>query len=269
MRLTFLFLLSCFVARAQSDTVIRFYFDFNEAGLKTAKNVFLKLDPNRWEPEVQLIAKTDTTGNALYNDWLSAERLKAVETLLEAQDYFKAGATSALGERAPSSKYNAAKERCVEVRLKRIQNGKPDPAATEKSVSNEALKKPGLKMPRNFDPNDSLIATGDVLVLNNIEFELNEVIITSASYPELQNLAKVMKKYPTMRIHILGHVCCAPASELSANRAKKIYYYLINQGIADDRMTFKGYSNRKPHPAYQNDLYDPHHRRVEIEILSK
>lgn len=268
MRLSFFFVfLSCF-AHAQSDTVIRFYFDFDKAELKTGKNVFLKLDRKRWQPAVRLTAKTDTTGNAFYNDWLSEERLKAVTALLGAQDYFTVESSKALGERSPSPVYSAAKERCVEVRLVRKGSSEPD-----KSVSNEALKQPASpaspKMPRAFDPNDSLIAPGDVLVLNNIEFELNEVIVTSDSYYEMQNLAAMMKKYPKMRIHILGHVCCAPALELSDSRAKKIYYYLINQGISDERMTFKGYSNRNPHPAYSSDLYDPHHRRVEIEILSK
>jgi outer membrane protein OmpA-like peptidoglycan-associated protein len=273
MRLVFLLLFLSSFARAQSDTVIRFYFDFDKADLKTVKNVFLKLDTQMWEPEVTLVGKTDTSGNAVYNEWLSEQRVLAVEDLIGKQSYFKVGKSSYLGEQSPAKRYVPSKERCVEVHLKRIRVGKPDRPAKEKSVSNEALKlpaSPGTKsMPRAFDPNDSLIATGDVLVLNNIEFELNEVIITLESYPELQNLVSVMKKNPTMRIHIRGHVCCAPALDLSNNRAKKIYYYLINQGINDERMTFKGYSNREPHPAYQSDLFDPHHRRVEIEILSK
>jgi outer membrane protein OmpA-like peptidoglycan-associated protein len=275
MRLAFLFLFLSCCAHAQNDTVIRFYFDFNQADLKTMKNVFLKLDTKRWLPEVTLTGKADTSGNAAYNEWLSEQRLLAVEDLIGKQSYFKIAGRKSLGESAPAAKYNAVKERCVEVRLTRMQTGKPDQSAknTEKSVSNEALKLPvnsGTKViPRAFDPNDSLIATGDVLVLNNIEFELNEVIVTLESYPELQHLVSMMKKNPTMRIHIRGHVCCAPASELSNNRAKKIYYYLINQGINDERMTFKGYSNREPHPLYQSDLFDPHHRRVEIEILSK
>src|SRR3989344_244677 len=66
-----------------------------------------------------------------------------------------------------------------------------------------------------------------------------------------------------------GHVCCAPAMDLSVKRAQKIYSYLVRNGISDTRMTFKGYSNKSPHPKYNKDLFDPRHRRVEIEILEK
>jgi outer membrane protein OmpA-like peptidoglycan-associated protein len=271
MRLSFFLLFWCFTAFSQRDTIVKIYFNHGSYVPKSKVNPFLKIDTTRWNPVVTLTAKTDTTGDASYNHDLADFRLKAVKDLVAKQRYFKTGKTSILGEtKADLANYQSEKERCVEVKLMAKRGGaRPNPTATISGTANaDEPAKVAVVMPRNFSP-DSAMAKGDVFVMNNILFEINETILMPESYTELEQLLTVMQKNPEMRIHIKGHVCCAPAMDLSVKRAQKIYTYLVRNGISDKRLTFKGYSNKSPHPKYNKDLFDPRHRRVEIEILEK
>lgn len=270
MRLSFFLLFWCFNAFSQRDTIVKIYFDHGSYVPKSKVNPFLKIDTTRWNPVATLTAKTDTTGDASYNHDLADFRLKAVKELIGKQRYFKTGKTFILGEtKADLANYKSEKERCVEVKLMSKRGAKPNVNATISNTPNSDEPAKSVEiMPRNFHP-DSVIAKGDVFVLNNILFEINETILMTDSYKELDQLLVVMQKNPNMKIHIKGHVCCAPAMDLSVKRAQKIYSYLVRNGISDSRMTFKGYSNKSPHPKYKSDLFDPRHRRVEIEILEK
>jgi outer membrane protein OmpA-like peptidoglycan-associated protein len=53
-----------------------------------------------------------------------------------------------------------------------------------------------------------------------------------------------------MKIELQGHTDTqgddAHNMELSHNRAKSVYEYLINKGIAKERLTYKGYGETQP-----------------------
>ena len=276
MRLSILFflLLSFTNVFAQKDTTMRIYFNFDSYQPKSLINPFLKIDKNRWMPEVTLIGKSDTTGSAEYNRYLADFRLNAVKQLVAKQSYFQVGKSVIAGEsQVDLGNYNENRERCVEITLiAKSRTERPIVSSTfpDKIVQDEptAELESTQAIPRDFNP-DSAMTKGDVFVLKNILFEINETILLLESYPELEQLVKVMTDHPTMRIHIRGNVCCAPAMELSVKRAEKIYNHLIRNGVSPTRMTFKGYSNKLPHELYKADLYDPRHRRVEIVILEQ
>lgn len=263
-------------SRAQSDTTIRIYFDFASWEPKGG-DPFRKIDTNRWERAVALEGRTDTTGSFAYNRDLADFRLRSVKELLRQHPYFSIAHAKVIGENYNAGRsYRPERERCVTVVLHpktagTVPNGisagqTPDPMfpATEEFAPAPLYK----RMPHSFHP-DSALADGDVVILRNIEFLINETVVTLESYPELQQLAKVMKEHPTMHIHIRGHVCCAPAQSLSDQRAKKIYMYLLSNGITPERMTYKGYSNKVPNPEAKQDLFHQSHRRVEIEVVKE
>jgi outer membrane protein OmpA-like peptidoglycan-associated protein len=271
MRLTLFFVLFLFTAHAQSDTSIRVYFDF--ASWQPKNDPFRNLDTNRWERTIRLEGRTDTTGNSSYNRDLADFRLKAVKDLLHKQPYFSAGQAAVMGEEyAILRNYQPQKERCVIITLDskvwetshRVSPRTRPVTAEKPELSAETTE----RMPHAFHP-DSAMAVNDVLILRNIEFLINEVVVTLESYPELEQLVKVMKDHPTMHIHIRGHVCCAPAQSLSDQRALKIYNYLISKGIEPQRMTHRGYSNKLPNPEAKDDLFNEIHRRVEIRIVKE
>lgn len=62
----------------------------------------------------------------------------------------------------------------------------------------------------------------------------------------LEHLIEVLNQNPDLYLHIRGHVCCGPAPGLSQKRAKKVYKYLLEMGIPEERMTYHGYSDEAP-----------------------
>ena len=59
-------------------------------------------------------------------------------------------------------------------------------------------------------------------------------------------------------------------SNLSVNRAKAIYDYLIEQGIAASRLSYKGLGNTQPKRFPERTPLDEQaNRRVEVRIVKK
>jgi outer membrane protein OmpA-like peptidoglycan-associated protein len=84
-----------------------------------------------------------------------------------------------------------------------------------------------------------------------------------------------------LRIRIEGHVCCVAAKldgldydtgtqDLSLQRAKFIYEYLIKNGISSDRMSYVGLGGaNKIYPEELTPAQQTINRRVEIRIIAK
>jgi flagellar motor protein MotB len=85
-----------------------------------------------------------------------------------------------------------------------------------------------------------------------------------------------MKENPKLKVEIGGHVD-GPLmlhakwyQELSDDRAKTIYKYLIKNKIDEPRLKWKGYSNtQKIFDFPKNEDESKANRRVEIKILEK
>jgi len=108
-----------------------------------------------------------------------------------------------------------------------------------------------------------------------IYFEGSSSAIKKTSAPELINLLNFMKDNPSRKIKITGHIYDpkAPTEKdafdvsvqdrnLSKNRAKKVYTFLINNGIASDRLSYEGMAAKFPRGVSPED-----DRRVEIQIV--
>jgi outer membrane protein OmpA-like peptidoglycan-associated protein len=111
------------------------------------------------------------------------------------------------------------------------------------------------------------------LQLSHVYFERSKYNLLTTSFPELNDLAAFMKKYPTLRIRLEGHTDNQGDPELnlmlSENRVKKVKKYLTEQGIAKNRIEWIGYGEQRP--AYSNATEElrSKNRRVEVVIISK
>ena len=119
------------------------------------------------------------------------------------------------------------------------------------------------------------IKKGETVSLNNIQFEGNKAVFLSSSESSLKVLLFFMEINPNVVIEVGGFVNgpqkknSKSFKELSYIRAYAVKNYLINGGIAKERVDFKGYGNSKmlypkPKSAYQEAA----NRRVEIKIIS-
>jgi outer membrane protein OmpA-like peptidoglycan-associated protein len=111
------------------------------------------------------------------------------------------------------------------------------------------------------------------LQLSRIYFEQSKFNLLAASFPELNELAAFMKKYPTVRIRLEGHTDNLGNSqrnlELSENRAKEVKKYLVDQGIDENRIEWVGYGDQRPIYSNANEKLRQKNRRVEVAIISK
>ncbi len=132
---------------------------------------------------------------------------------------------------------------------------------------------------------------GDIAVMYNVYFFKDAAIIRPESRYEINNLLSMMNENSAYKIMIHGHTNGnaagkiitmgdsknffsltntregrGSAKKLSEERAKIIREYLIDQGIAEDRMAIRAWGGKRP-------LYDKNHSlaqanvRVEIEII--
>ena len=82
-----------------------------------------------------------------------------------------------------------------------------------------------------------------------IYFDLDKFNIRRDAELDLQKVLAVLNKYPTMTIDIRSHTDCRATAayneRLSENRAQSTRQYLIDNGVAADRLTAKGYGESR------------------------
>lgn len=112
---------------------------------------------------------------------------------------------------------------------------------------------------------------GQVIRLNNVFFDTDKYVFRSETSLELNRLVKMLEEYPALKIEVSGHTDSsgdvAHNQQLSTNRAKAVYDYLLKNKIESDRISFKGYGKSKPVAANTTEAGRQQNRRVEFLIL--
>jgi outer membrane protein OmpA-like peptidoglycan-associated protein len=113
---------------------------------------------------------------------------------------------------------------------------------------------------------------GSVLViLQPIEFEFDKAIIRPTSYPIVDAVAKALVDNPDIKlVEIQGHTDERGSADynmdLSKRRAAAVVAYLVEHGIAADRLHSNGYGLTKPVDPRHNEIAWTKNRRVEFVI---
>lgn len=106
-----------------------------------------------------------------------------------------------------------------------------------------------------------------VVSLYNVFFNTGLSTLRSNSMTELDAVAGVLKKYPNIKIQVNGHTDNVgdPSANmvLSNDRAREVMGYLIDSGVAANRLNYKGYGSTKP---ISSDMAK--NRRVDLTILN-
>lgn len=115
------------------------------------------------------------------------------------------------------------------------------------------------------------IATGAVLVLNNILFETDKARLLPASKIELNKVVELLMLNPAMHIEVGGHTDNTGSDTynlaLSQDRADAVASYLLSKGIAAERISTKGYGATTPIASNDTEVGKAQNRRTEIKIL--
>ena len=123
------------------------------------------------------------------------------------------------------------------------------------------------------------VEIGSSIVLNNLFFDFNKATITKESTYELESLAKLLTERSNVHIEIGSHTDNKGNADynlkLSEARSKSIVDYLVQHGIAADRLEAKGYGMTQPiAPNNKPDGSDDpegrqKNRRTDFRIISK
>jgi Outer membrane protein and related peptidoglycan-associated (lipo)proteins len=117
------------------------------------------------------------------------------------------------------------------------------------------------------------IKVGVPVILKSIYFALGKSNLLPASFEELDRLARFMKDNPFARIEVSGYTDDTGTDDfnmqLSIARAKSVADYLIHQGIAKDRIDYKGFGKTKPASENNTGESKSLNRRVELKFIRK
>lgn len=106
---------------------------------------------------------------------------------------------------------------------------------------------------------------------NPIHFDFDKSALKPAAKKELDNLVKAMKETPDLAVSLYGHADEVGTEkynmELSEARAKAARKYLIDNGVAPERIaTVKWFGKSKPVASNDTEEGRAANRRVEIEV---
>ena len=116
-----------------------------------------------------------------------------------------------------------------------------------------------------------------IFVLNNIYFDLDKADIRSDAAVELDKLVDLLTDNPEIKIEMSSHTDSIASNsyniQLSQRRAESTVSYLIQKGIAPDRLVAKGYGEENPiarntnRDGSDNPEGRQRNRRTEFKIL--
>jgi outer membrane protein OmpA-like peptidoglycan-associated protein len=104
-----------------------------------------------------------------------------------------------------------------------------------------------------------------------ILFDTAKSSFQKQTYPVLQAMVAILKEYPTAKFALEGHTDAdgkdATNLTLSQGRAAAVRTYLIDNGIAADRLTSEGFGETKPVASNKTKAGKAQNRRVEVKLV--
>jgi outer membrane protein OmpA-like peptidoglycan-associated protein len=111
------------------------------------------------------------------------------------------------------------------------------------------------------------------VVLRGVNFDFDKSDIRHDSRPILNEAAKILQENPNVRIAVEGHTDAigsdAYNEQLSLRRADAVFRYLVNHGIAPERMQVTGYGKRRPVASNETENGRAQNRRVELHVVAE
>lgn len=238
---------------AQEDEVIQsIYFDFDKFDIRIDQQKelqkFIKaIDTSKVE-SIQISGYCDDRGKDAYNFDLSTKRANIIRDTLLLNGIKNKIIVSIQGKGSimidEDLESNIPEIRSKNRRVDVVVNFKPPLIKRTKPENYTSLRK------------DVII--GDKITLQNVYFDRGSSKLTLTAKKELDKIAIRMHRFPKIELEVQGHICCTPSyqkeaidkgtrkRELSVNRAKSVYKYLISRRVNEKRLIYNGYGNTQP-----------------------
>jgi OOP family OmpA-OmpF porin len=108
------------------------------------------------------------------------------------------------------------------------------------------------------------------IVLRGVNFAFDSSVISSESRPVLDEAVQQLAAYPEVLLSVIGHTDSLGNEEynqaLSVRRAEAVFRYLVNRGIAPERVTVEGMGEANPVATNDTEEGRAQNRRVELRV---
>ena len=104
-----------------------------------------------------------------------------------------------------------------------------------------------------------------------ILFDSGKASFQKQTFPVLQSITAILKEYPSAKFSIEGHTDntgkAASNQTLSEERAAAVKGYLVENGVAADRLTSAGFGQSNPIDSNKTKAGKANNRRVEVKLV--
>jgi len=111
-----------------------------------------------------------------------------------------------------------------------------------------------------------------LIMPSNITFDTDSAVFKPSFNPILDSVAKVLAEYNKTIVQISGHTdstgTLAHNMTLSQKRAAAVATYLINRGVASNRISATGFGPNQPIATNDTAAGREQNRRVEIQLIA-
>ena len=113
----------------------------------------------------------------------------------------------------------------------------------------------------------------EIVTEENMYFSLNSAELQPNRLEVLNRKVEIMKKYPQMRIQIMGNTCDLGSAVLNGNlglsRAKAVRAYMVSKGISDSRIAITTHSYNYPLLPNTSEENRSKNRRCDFEVVGE
>lgn len=109
--------------------------------------------------------------------------------------------------------------------------------------------------------------------LKDVYFDSGKATLQPVSFPSLDNLVEILTNQPNVRIELAGHTDSDGSEkdnqDLSERRTETVKRYLVERGIAADRIETVGYGESMPVTSNESEIGKARNRRTVIRTLQQ
>lgn len=114
-------------------------------------------------------------------------------------------------------------------------------------------------------------AQGESVVLRNIQFEFNSIRLATGSEAGVKALFEFLQRNPELKVELSGHTDNVGDErynlKLSSDRAEVVRQALVDNGIAPERLSTKGYGSSRPLIENDTEEHRALNRRTEMVVV--
>lgn len=110
-------------------------------------------------------------------------------------------------------------------------------------------------------------------VVSGVTFDLNKDTIRRSSFAALDGIVAVLLKHPEVHVEVTGHSDDTASNvmrgALTARRAASVKRYLVEHGVAAERVESQGYGPDRPIASNKTRAGRAQNRRIELAIVAR